>query len=152
MKTTKQILGLIDSSQPRLALVLVTCNRSTRTAHIGSHDTGNYQPIQTDAKAVFTLQRMKDIYSKVSKLMSIQPDAIQVHDMQFYNRETKREITDTEFKNGDYDEGGYITTYKKYFYYPIENLFRIYIDGMPVYENNDGDICSDADALADCLM
>ena len=133
-------------------MYIIQGNRIKRTAHVGSHETNNYQAIQTDAKAVFTLQRMKDIYSKVSSLMSIQPDSIEVHDTQFYDKETRLEITDSEFENGDYDEGGYITTEKKYYYHAAENLFRIFEDGMPVYENYNGNICSDEDALADCLM
>jgi hypothetical protein len=33
-----------------------------------------------------------------------------------------------------------------------KNILRIWIDGVPVYENNDGKICRDSVALADCLM
>jgi hypothetical protein len=37
-------------------------------------------------------------------------------------------------------------------YYPKENLLRIYENGYPVYENNNGIICNDPVTLADCLM
>ena len=33
-----------------------------------------------------------------------------------------------------------------------KNLLRIFEDGIPVYENNDGKICRDSAALADSLM
>ena len=32
------------------------------------------------------------------------------------------------------------------------NILRIWVDGLPVYENNNGKICKDSSALADCLM
>lgn len=33
-----------------------------------------------------------------------------------------------------------------------KNVLRIWIDDIPVYENNNGKICRDSGALADCLM
>lgn len=33
-----------------------------------------------------------------------------------------------------------------------KNILRIFVDDMPVYENNNGRICRDAGALADSLM
>ena len=33
-----------------------------------------------------------------------------------------------------------------------KNILRIFEDDVPVYENNNGKICSDSDALADSLM
>lgn len=33
-----------------------------------------------------------------------------------------------------------------------KNILRIFVDDIPVYENNNGKICKDSAALADCLM
>lgn len=33
-----------------------------------------------------------------------------------------------------------------------KNILRIFVDDLPVYENNNGRICRDATALADSLM
>ena len=33
-----------------------------------------------------------------------------------------------------------------------KNILRIFVDDLPVYENNNGRICKDATALADSLM
>lgn len=41
---------------------------------------------------------------------------------------------------------------KKVSYFPKINLMRIWQDGIPIYENNNGIICDDRDALADCLL
>lgn len=37
-------------------------------------------------------------------------------------------------------------------YWRDKNLLRIWKDDLPVYENNNGVICRDSAALADCLM
>lgn len=41
---------------------------------------------------------------------------------------------------------------KKAVYFYKENVLRIWEDGLPVYENYDGQICRDVNALADCLL
>ena len=41
---------------------------------------------------------------------------------------------------------------KTFEYNAKRNCLRIYKGGSPIYENLDGLICRDADALADCLM
>jgi hypothetical protein len=41
---------------------------------------------------------------------------------------------------------------KKAIYNAATNCLQIWEGGMPVYENNNGVICRDQDALADCLM
>lgn len=40
---------------------------------------------------------------------------------------------------------------KTYDYCKSQNRLRIWADGLPIYENWDGQICKDRDALADCL-
>ncbi len=41
---------------------------------------------------------------------------------------------------------------KKYCYNIVNNCLTIYSAGMPIYENNNGTICNDQAALADCLL
>lgn len=41
---------------------------------------------------------------------------------------------------------------KKGKYWRDKNRLLIYENGMPIYMNDNGTICRDADALADCLM
>jgi len=42
-------------------------------------------------------------------------------------------------------------TKKEAVYNPATNCLRIWEAGCPIYENNNGTICRDRDALADCL-
>jgi hypothetical protein len=42
--------------------------------------------------------------------------------------------------------------HKTAYYWPKINRLQIWEDGSPVYENDNGRICRDIDALADCLM
>jgi len=41
---------------------------------------------------------------------------------------------------------------RKVYYFPKSNCMRIWENGYPIYENCNGVICEDRDALADCLM
>lgn len=52
---------------------------------------------------------------------------------------------------GDYDVP-MIGAPKTAYYFPKSNTLRIWENEMPVYENANGVISRDADALADCLM
>ncbi len=38
------------------------------------------------------------------------------------------------------------------YFYPHENIMRIWMNGNPIYENNNGTITRDEYALADCLL
>lgn len=41
---------------------------------------------------------------------------------------------------------------KEAIYNPKANCLRIWENDTPIYENNNGTICRDRDALADCLL
>ena len=41
---------------------------------------------------------------------------------------------------------------KQALYWPEKNCLQIWKNKMPVYENNNGTITKDQDALADCLL
>ena len=40
---------------------------------------------------------------------------------------------------------------KKAYYWVKSNCLQIWEDGLPIYENNNGEICGEREALADCL-
>jgi hypothetical protein len=58
--------------------------------------------------------------------------------------------TETPGNNGDFPEECLLN--RNVYYYPQSNCMRIWENGVPIYENCDGIICTDQDALADCLL
>lgn len=74
------------------------------------------------------------------------PDAVFTkirYDMTDYTASISFEGDDIMVPNGKKKIGTYDAEKK---------LLRIWEDGLPIYENNDGAICKDSGALADCLM
>jgi len=103
--------------------------------------TDNEVAVVIDLDKPVTLKRCRDICNKFDI------NHLAINDWRFYDRDTGNEIPlwDTE-------EIGYNTTKKDYMYRRDFNSLVIWNNGMPVYANDNGDICLDLDALADTLM
>lgn len=103
------------------------------------NDDGTKTYLTVDPDKTFTLKRMAGILADAEALTGNIYASITVKDVLF-------------------DDDHRTITAKKYTYNKALNRLRIWEqkpgqrDLMPIYENNDGIICNDPDALADCLL
>lgn len=103
-----------------------------------------------------TVTECKDICKQLTEEQLNEGQSIKliIMDLSKYDKYDNTGKPAKEFNEyGDFIEENIIIGKKKTAKYLVkENILRIYEDGLPVYENNNGVICSDRYALADCLM
>ena len=97
---------------------------------------------QFDPKEPITLERCKEIVFKLEEAYKIK----------FYKIKLEDSIFEGKAEKGDWDNPLPLLKEKHYIYHVKSNCLTIWENGMPIYENNDGVICDDPVALADCLM
>ena len=100
-------------------------------------------------KDPITVKKCKKIVEKVEKAFNIDIKCIKIMMSQY----DYKSITPDEYISvicGDYNVKRLVN--KNAYYYPKRNRLIIWEDDMPVYENDNGIICRDEVALADCLM
>ncbi len=90
-----------------------------------------------------TLQRCKDLCSKFNQ------KTISIVDSRYFD-DNGNEYTDKYLLK--YDETGYVLKKTEYHYNRAKNRLVIWKNDAPIYENDNGRICRDIDALADSLM
>lgn len=101
-------------------------------------------------KETITLKKCKQICEKVESTFSISVEKIVILMTQFDYSSMTPEDYELVLSN---DIGvPIIGREKKAVYHHKKNVLRIWEDGLPVYENYDGQICRDVNALADCLL
>lgn len=116
-------------------------------------ETGQHQGKQTQSvrttRGVITVAKCQEIIAKVEAAFGIKVRNIKVM-MTDYDYSSIRTEEDAEYVlSGDI---GVDTLVDKTATYNVAaNCLQIWSGGMPIYENNNGAICRDADALADCL-
>lgn len=105
--------------------------------------------IQTKKEQI-TLKKCKSIVENIQIHFNIKIDKIEI----LMSEWDFTGITPEDYESiMVYGEGSLpILKNKKAFYYTNENCLRIWENGYPVYENYDGVISRDQDALCDCLM
>ena len=135
--TTKERLAEIIHEQDNYYLVVVD---------------GNHQPqtwgkkITTD-KELITVAKCKQICERIETQLGITIGNIDIDLTQYDYRSLSPE---------DYEWGSdvpipMVGRPKSATYNRKTNCLQIWEDRMPIYENNNGRICRDANALADCL-
>lgn len=103
------------------------------------------QPIATRKETV-SLAKCKEIVQKVEAAFRIQIKRIDIYMTQYdYN------ISEEDFRSAQYGDFCIQTIgpQKKAVYYIEKNRLQIWEDELPVYENDNGTITTDPDALAD---
>ena len=89
-----------------------------------------------------SVKKCKEIIDNIHKLF---PEFI-IDRFEIDLQETSLGKTDEEW------EEMFIRNSKKAYYNVKSNCLQIWQQGYPIYENNNGIICKDTEALADCLM
>lgn len=104
--------------------------------------TTDERPVVIDVERPVTLARLKDLAKHFDA-----KKIIEVWDWRWFSEDG------TEVPSEKVRELGYsYSTRKEYHYIVKHNCLTIWEDGMPIYENDNGTICRDRVALADCLM
>lgn len=114
-----------------------------------NHSFGFYTGLTTDR--TITLDEAKEIYQKVSeKVITDNQIIYSINiDLSTYNNYADNGIPEAPSEENPYARDG---LEKHAVYYPAENLLRIWEAGEPIYENDNGLVCEDLAALADCLL
>lgn len=98
---------------------------------------------------VITVERCKEIVAVAERISGLEVTRIDI-DMDEFDYAG---ITDEHYENAMCGDCGIRQTKKKSAHYFVkQNRLLIWQDGLPVYENHDGTVCRDVDALADCIM
>ena len=105
--------------------------------------------IRTRLDSPITIIKCREIVRNLESNFGIEIGKIEVHlydDSKF--NELYQQVEDEILSAEDFHE-----YYKKTAVYNNKtNCLQIWDNGYPIYENNNGTICKDADALADCLL
>jgi hypothetical protein len=99
-------------------------------------------------KRIMTLSECKALVEKIEKNLNIIVNKIEINMSIFDYKSLTADDVDYVLSG---DIGVRCLINKKMYYYKNENRLIVWQDGLPIYENYDGQICKDAVALADCL-
>lgn len=111
---------------------------------------GKEKVARLDMSKPVTLQRMRDVCERLSAKTGVVFDYIQVeHHVYEFDIDPNDKEARSLIDYGDIP--GVKTWDKTYQYWADQNRLLIWDHGYPVYENNNGVICNDEVALADCL-
>lgn len=112
-------------------------------------DDGEEKVARLDMSKPVTLARMREVCEHLRAKTGIEFDYLRVdHHVYEYDVDPNDEVALEHIRLGDYP--GETVTNKTYKFWYGRNRLLILDRGAPVYENDNGEICSDADVLADC--
>jgi len=121
-----------------------------RTRAIHFEIDGTTYCAQLDMSRPVTLKRFQELKEKLKAKTGIEFNYLCVeHHVYEFDCDPDDKDTIALIKYGDI--GGRKTTDKTYQFWADQNRLLIWDRDYPVYENNNGEICNDPTALADCL-
>jgi hypothetical protein len=102
-----------------------------------------------DMSKPVTLQRMHEVCERLRAHTGVEFNYLRVeHHIYEFDVDPNDEVAKAHIRCGDYP--GRKVKDKTYQFWYDRNRLLIWDHGTPVYENDNGEICRDADALADC--
>lgn len=105
------------------------------------------RPIMTKKETV-TVTKCQQIVGTVQTEFGVEVGEIKIYMTQY----DLKSLTPAEYRAVLYGDGTPEQLVNKLAIYKSkENCLQIWEDGLPIYENNNGMICRDREALADCL-
>lgn len=112
-------------------------------------DEGVEKVARLDMSKPVTLQRMREVCERLRAQTGVEFNYLRVdHHIYEFDVDPNDEVALKHIRLGDYP--GEKVMDKTYQFWYDRNRLLIWDHGTPVYENNDGEICRDADTLADC--
>lgn len=123
------------------------------TINNGSYEITKIAHVALNSEGVTTLEECKEIIEKISKAEGSPVIKIKI-DLNHYAKRNQDGTIRMDYDPdcGESNPNPPIGKIKYATYTVATNTLRIWENGMPIYENENGVICRDKVVLADCLM